>query len=88
MGDDAIQRAKAAAYERPPKEARPDPALAPRRARRAAKAPDTWGSVFNRWLARGHDHGSAAYEADKWEARHRRKDRATPPHTGETGEGR
>lgn len=29
----------------------------------------TWGDVFNRFLARGHDHGSAAYEADRWEKR-------------------
>lgn len=26
-----------------------------------------WGSVYNRKLALGHDHGSAAYAADQWE---------------------
>lgn len=29
----------------------------------------TWGTVFNRYLARGHDHASAAHEADQWEKR-------------------
>ena len=29
----------------------------------------TWGDTFNRWLAKGHDHGSAAEKADAWEAR-------------------
>ena len=27
----------------------------------------TWGDVFYAFLAKGHDHGSAAYEADRWE---------------------
>jgi len=29
----------------------------------------TWGEPYNAALARGHDHGSAAYIADQWEAR-------------------
>lgn len=29
----------------------------------------TWGDVFYAFLAKGHDHGSAAYEADRWERR-------------------
>lgn len=32
----------------------------------------TWGNIFNRYLARGHDHGSAAYNADRWEERKKR----------------
>lgn len=30
---------------------------------------ETWGDVFLAYLSRGHDHGSAAYAADKWEMR-------------------
>lgn len=33
--------------------------------------PKTWGDVYRRWLRKGHDHGSAAYEASKWEERRR-----------------
>lgn len=29
----------------------------------------TWGAVFNRYIAKGHDHASAAYAADQWEKR-------------------
>lgn len=29
----------------------------------------TWGTIYNRRLARGEDHGSAAYAADQWEKR-------------------
>lgn len=28
-----------------------------------------WGRIFNRYLAKGHDHASAAEKADAWEAR-------------------
>lgn len=31
----------------------------------------TWGAVFNRYIAKGHDHSSAAYMADQWEKRQR-----------------
>ena len=31
----------------------------------------TWGAVYNRYLSRGHDHGSAAYLADQWQKRQR-----------------
>lgn len=30
-----------------------------------------WGAVYNFYLSRGHDHGSAAYQADQWEKRQR-----------------
>lgn len=33
----------------------------------------TWGEPYCAALARGHDHGSAAYIADQWEAHHGRK---------------
>lgn len=29
----------------------------------------TWGTVYNRYLRKGHDHGDAAYRADQWEKR-------------------
>ena len=29
-----------------------------------------WGQPYYAALARGHDHGSAAYIADQWEAKH------------------
>ena len=29
----------------------------------------TWGDVYCRYLAEGHDNGSAAYAADQWEKR-------------------
>jgi len=32
----------------------------------------TWGQPYYAALARGHDHGSAAYIADQWEARRKR----------------
>lgn len=28
-----------------------------------------WGDIYRRFLRKGHDHGSAAFEADKWEKR-------------------
>ena len=28
----------------------------------------TWGDIYYRCLAKGYDHGYAAYVADKWEA--------------------
>lgn len=28
-----------------------------------------WGAIYNRYLKRGHDHGSAAFAADQWEKR-------------------
>jgi hypothetical protein len=34
----------------------------------------TWSSVFNRALARGLDHGYAAYLADRWEQRKEKKE--------------
>jgi hypothetical protein len=34
----------------------------------------TWGTVFNRYVSRGHDHSSAAFQADQWEKRqHQRR---------------
>lgn len=27
----------------------------------------TWDDIFNKWLAKGHDHASAAVKADEWE---------------------
>jgi len=41
-----------------------------------------WGTIFNRYLARGHDHGSAAYAADQWEKRQQR-DRWSSPEVGD-----
>lgn len=29
----------------------------------------SWGAIYNRFLRKGHDHGSAAYEADRHERR-------------------
>ena len=34
----------------------------------------SWGVVYNRYLRRGHDHGSAAFAAEQWEKR-KHKDR-------------
>ena len=34
-----------------------------------------WGDTYNRKLAQGHDHGSAAYSADQAEERAKRKKR-------------
>jgi len=34
-----------------------------------------WGTIYNRALARGEDHGAAAYLADQWEQRDKRKRR-------------
>lgn len=33
----------------------------------------TWGDVFRRNLAKGMDHADAAFRADEWEKRRRRK---------------
>lgn len=33
----------------------------------------TWGDVYYRYLAKGYDHGYAAYAADRWEARQKAK---------------
>lgn len=33
----------------------------------------TWGTIYRRRLAKGEDHGSAAYAADQWEARNNKK---------------
>ena len=30
------------------------------------RKPLTWGDIYYRWLARGFDHGWAAYAADRW----------------------
>lgn len=38
----------------------------------------TWGSIYNNALARGNDHGYAAYLADQWEARKDAKKKTTP----------
>jgi hypothetical protein len=35
----------------------------------------TWGDTYRRYLAKGHDHGSAAYEADRAERRAQRRQR-------------
>lgn len=43
----------------------------------------TWGDVYRAKLAKGMDHGSAAYEADLWEAR-----RKTPNDRGNAGHAR
>lgn len=37
----------------------------------------TWDNTYNRKLAQGHDHGSAAYAADEAEARALKKKRGT-----------
>jgi hypothetical protein len=29
----------------------------------------TWGDVFWQWITAGHDRSSAAFQADKWEAK-------------------
>lgn len=36
----------------------------------SAQSEGPWGYTFRRWLRKGHDHGSAAYEADKAEKRY------------------
>jgi len=36
----------------------------------------TWGDIYRRHLARGEDHGSAAWAADQWEKRQPRGQRA------------
>lgn len=33
----------------------------------------SWGSIYNNALARGYDHGYAAFLADQWEARQKKK---------------
>jgi hypothetical protein len=33
------------------------------------RKPHTWGSIYRNALARGEDHGYAAFLADAWEAR-------------------
>lgn len=30
---------------------------------------NTWGAIYRKHLARGEDHGSAAYMADQWQKR-------------------
>lgn len=40
---------------------------------RKPRKPNDWGVIFRNALARGDDHGYAAYLADAWEARHKRK---------------
>lgn len=37
------------------------------------RTPHTWGSIFRNSLRRGDDHGYAAYLADQWEARMKKK---------------
>jgi hypothetical protein len=32
----------------------------------------SWGTVYSRYVSKGHDHGSAAYAADQWEKRQAR----------------
>jgi len=43
--------------------------MKPRRPRR----PHTWGSIFRNAVARGLDHGYAAFLADAWEKRQAKK---------------
>lgn len=33
----------------------------------------TWGTIYNRHLATGEDHGAAAFAADEWEKRKKKK---------------
>lgn len=37
----------------------------------------TWGDVFRHYVSKGHDHGYAAFAADRWEATRQRIDAAT-----------
>ncbi|NTJ46555.1 hypothetical protein G6K93_05945 [Agrobacterium rhizogenes] len=37
----------------------------------------SWGAIFSRYIAKGHDHGSAAYAADQWERRQARAHQRT-----------
>lgn len=37
--------------------------------KRRKRKPHTWGSIYNLWLHKGHDPGSAADKADLWELR-------------------
>ena len=30
---------------------------------------NTWGSIYNKWLRKGADHGTARFYADRWEER-------------------
>lgn len=34
---------------------------------------ETWGEVFNQYRARGHDASDAAYRADQWEKRQKKR---------------
>ena len=51
-----------------------------------------WGQPYNAALARGHDHGSAAFIADRWEKKHLKETKGTgivptmktPPDQSET----
>lgn len=36
------------------------------------KKPRTWGSVYYASLAKGHDHGYAAFRANEWERRQKK----------------
>jgi hypothetical protein len=42
----------------------------------------TWGAIFWKYVRKGHDRSSAAYEADRWEARQQseRPDSRINPH--------
>ncbi len=44
--------------------------------------PHTWGSIFDNAMARGCDHGYAAYLADNWETRKKRMAMKTRHHDG------
>lgn len=49
-------------------------------------SPDkTWGDVFWMWIRTGHDRSDAAYRADQWAERKRRRsyDNPAPPQGGE-----
>ena len=37
------------------------------------RKPETWGSIYRNSLARGDDHGYAAFLADQWEKRNAKK---------------
>ncbi len=42
------------------------------------RKPNTWGSIYRKAIARGDDHGYAAYLANQWEQRQKRKRNGQP----------
>lgn len=39
------------------------------------RKPNTWSTIYQKWLRKGHDHGSAAMKADLWQ---KRRDQGKP----------